>query len=66
MKPTPTFLLLEAKLGEPLAEFVRRLRKDERTWDYIARTLRTRTSNTVRFSTEALRKWFADEDLARV
>jgi len=66
MKQTPTFLLIEALIGEPLADLVRQLRRDERTWDYIARQLRTRTDNKVRFSTEALRKWFADEDLARV
>lgn len=60
MKRTPTALLLEAKLGEPLADFVNRHRADERTWGYIARKLRERTDVT--FSDEALRKWFvADE-----
>lgn len=62
MKQTPMALLVEAKLGEPLADFVNKLRDDERTWAYIARKLRDRTA--VVFSDEALRQWFADEDVA--
>jgi hypothetical protein len=59
VKQTPTVLLLEAKLGEPLADFVRNLRADERSWAYIGRKLRERTD--VQFSDEALRLWFLDE-----
>lgn len=62
MKRTPMALLVETKLGEPLAEFVNNLRADERSWTYIARKLRERTE--VAFSDEALRKWFEDEDVA--
>lgn len=62
MKKSATYLLLEVKLGEPLADFVTRHRDDERTWAYIARKLREATDDTVTFSVEALRKWFtADE-----
>ena len=59
VKPTPTYLLLEAKLGEPLAPFVQRLRDDERSFPYIARKLRERTNNEVKFSDERLRQWFS-------
>lgn len=59
MKQTPTALLVETKLGEPLADFVNNLRSDERSWDYIARKLRERTDVT--FSNEALRLWFTDD-----
>lgn len=61
MKQTPTSLLLEVRLGEPLAEYVRRMRSDERTWDYIARSLRRATDGKVKFSVESLRTWFADD-----
>jgi hypothetical protein len=63
MKQTPTALLLEAKLGEPLADFVTRHRDDERSWDYIARKLRDLTDVT--FSDEALRKWFVNDSTER-
>jgi hypothetical protein len=59
MKRTATAQLVELKLGEPLADFVKKLRSDERSWPYIARKLRERTD--VSFSVEALRKWFLDE-----
>jgi hypothetical protein len=58
VKPTPTYLLLEAKLGEPLAPLVERMRADERSFSYIARKLRERTDHKVPFSDELLRKWF--------
>lgn len=60
VKPTPTYLLLEAKLGEPLADYVTALREDERSWPYIARKLRERTNNEVAFSDEVLRQWFSE------
>lgn len=63
MKQTPTALLIEVKLGEPLADFVTRHRNDERTWDYIARKLREKTDVT--FSVEALRKWFVNDSTER-
>lgn len=62
VKQTPTYLLLEAKLGEPLADFVQRLRDDERPWRYVARKLRDATGNTVAFSDERLRQWFTDAE----
>jgi hypothetical protein len=58
VKPTPTYQLLEAKLGEPLAPLVERMRADERSFPYIARKLRELTNHEVRFSDEALRRWF--------
>lgn len=58
MKQTPTYLLLEAKLGEPLAPLVERMRADERSFPYIARKLRERTNHEVTFSDERLRQWF--------
>jgi hypothetical protein len=62
MKQTPMALLVETKLGEPLADFVNTLRNDDRSWPYIGRKLRERTA--VAFSDEALRYWFADQDVA--
>lgn len=62
MKQTPMALLVETKLGEPLADFVSRLRNDDRSWPYIANKLRDRTD--VAFSTQSLRDWFADADVA--
>lgn len=61
VKQTPTYLLLEAKLGEPLAPLVERMRADERAWPYIARKLRERTNHQVTFSDESLRQWFAED-----
>jgi hypothetical protein len=62
VRRSATYLLIEMKLGESLADYVTRHRNDERTWAYIARKLREATDNTVSFSDEALRKWFtADE-----
>lgn len=60
VKPTPTYLLLEAKLGEPLAPLVERMRADERSFPYIARKIRELTNHEVTFSTERLRSWFSD------
>lgn len=59
MKQTPMALLVETKLGEPLADFVTKLRDDDRSWPYIARKLRERTE--VAFSDEALRYWFTED-----
>lgn len=58
MTPTPTYLLLEERLGEPLAPFVLALREDERSWPYIARKLAEKTGHTV--SDEVLRRWFVE------
>jgi hypothetical protein len=60
VKQTPTNQLLEIKLGEPLAPLVEQMLADERSFPYIARKLRERTNNEVRFSDEALRQWFSD------
>lgn len=62
VKRTPTNRLLELALGEPLDGFVGALLDDERSYPYIARKLRERTDNTVPFSAEALRQWFADRE----
>jgi len=59
MKQTPTALLVELKLGEPLRDFVLGLRQDERSWPYIARKIKERTEVAV--SDDALRLWFVDE-----
>jgi hypothetical protein len=64
VKPTPTYLLLEAKLGEPLAPLVERMRADERSFPYIARKLRERTNHEVTFSTESLRQWFSEQSVS--
>lgn len=62
MKRTATAQLIEVKLGESLEAFVEQLRKDERSWSYIARKLRERTDNSIEFNVETLRKWFVDQD----
>jgi len=64
VKQTPTYLLLETKLGEPLAPLVERMRADERSFPYIARKLRERTNHEVAFSDESLRLWFAEDLVA--
>jgi hypothetical protein len=47
MRPTPSQLLLEERLGEPLEPYVQKLRADERTWRWIARHLAEKTGHTV-------------------
>lgn len=58
MKPARLYQLLEAKLGEPLAPLVERMRDDDRSFPYIARKLRERTG--VEFSDEWLRSQFSE------
>lgn len=64
MKQTPTQLLMETRLGEPLGPYVLNLRADERTWRYIARHLADKTGHRV--SPEALRLWFGAADAERI
>jgi hypothetical protein len=47
MRPTPSQLLLEERLGEPLGPYVLKLRADERTWRWIARHLADKTGHAV-------------------
>lgn len=56
MRPTPSQLLMEERLGEPLEAYVLKLRADERTWRYIARHLAEKTGHSV--SPESLRQWY--------
>lgn len=58
MRPTPSLLLMEERLGEPLEPYVRKLRTDERTWRYIARHLAEKTGHAV--SAEWLRVQFRE------
>jgi hypothetical protein len=62
MKQTPTQLLMETRLGEPLAPYVLKLRADERTWRYIAKHLAEKTGHAV--TPEALRLWFGAAERA--
>lgn len=54
--PTRTYLLLEERLGSPLARYVRGRRLDGRSWDAIALDLHTDTQIPV--TGESLRAWF--------
>ena len=56
MRPTPSLLLIQDRLGEPLEPYVQRLRADERTWRYIARHLAQKTGHEV--TGEWLRRQF--------
>lgn len=53
--PSSTYLLIESRLRERLDKFLLDRRADERSWDYIAREIRSRTDVTV--SRETLRLW---------
>ena len=53
-----TFLLIEQVIGEPLADYIRIARADERTWDWIARDIEKRTG--VKYSREWLRRNFGE------
>ena len=64
MQRTPAYKLIETRLGEPLEDFVLRLRADDRSWPYIARKLGQTTDHWV--TGECVRKWFGDADLERL
>jgi hypothetical protein len=52
-----TETLLGAVLGEPLADYVKRHREDDRSWQWIADKLSDATGT--RYSRELLRRWYA-------
>lgn len=58
MRQPTSYLLLEKAIGEPLHEYLRKLREDERTWTYIARAIKRRTG--IEVSDETLRRWHRD------
>jgi hypothetical protein len=55
---TRTATLIGKALGEDLAEYVRRHREDDRTWQWIADDLSEKTG--VKYSRELLRRSFPD------
>lgn len=55
-EPTPLFLLIEEKLGEPLAAFIA-ARRPEKPWRLIAIELTQRTGIDVTY--ETVRVWGA-------
>lgn len=52
------YQLIEARLGEPLADFVA-ARRPSTSWRQLAGDLSERTNTAVSF--ESLRTWFADD-----
>jgi len=58
-----TNVLIEKLLGEPLADYVKRHRDDERTWAWIARDLEARVG--VRYSREWVRRLSIGSDRER-
>ncbi len=58
-QPSPTYLLIEQRLGEPLAEFVAQ-RRPGTAWRRIATELLVRTGVDVTY--ETVRTWFAADE----
>lgn len=56
MQATPRLEKIESALDEPIFGFIDRLRKDDRSWAYIARTIFTATQ--IEVSDEFLRRWY--------
>ena len=56
MTPPTTYLLIEKAIGRPLIEYLRELREDQRSWQYIADRLAEMTG--VEISDESLRRWY--------
>jgi hypothetical protein len=56
---TPTYLLLENKLGRSLSRYVGAARKSQRSWNAIALELHKETGVAV--TSETLRQWFYDQ-----
>lgn len=56
MTPPTSYVLLEKAIGEPLVDYLGRLRDDERSWPYIARKVKEHTG--VEVSDESLRRWY--------
>jgi hypothetical protein len=57
-QPSATYLLIEERLGEPLAQYVA-ARRPGTAWRRIAMEIYKRTDVDVTY--ETLRTWFADE-----
>lgn len=55
---TPTQLLIEARLGQPLDRFVSQLRSKDWSWDEIAAELRER-GGVPTLNGESVRRWYA-------
>lgn len=62
MRRTVTHRLLDQALGRPLVDYLGELRSEGRSWREIARTVRERTE--IEVSTESLRRWHEDAELA--
>ncbi len=58
-----TATLISTAIGEPLADYVKRHREDDRSWQWIADNLSEKTG--VRYSRELLRRWYAAESSGR-
>lgn len=56
MTDNRTFQLISKLLGEDAMEYIARQRADERTWDWIARDLKTRVGVT--YSREWIRRCY--------
>jgi len=61
-QPSPTYLLIEERLGEPLAEFVN-ARRPHTSWRRLALEIFQRTHTDV--SNESLRLWFGHDEPER-
>ncbi len=59
-KPTPTYLLLEERLGRPLDRRVVKARGQGQSWNQIARALDHDTGIAV--TSQTLRNWFPEVD----
>jgi hypothetical protein len=58
VRPTPKLQLIETAIGEPILDYLDRLRKDDRSWPYIARVIAQRTE--IEISDEWLRVWYLE------
>lgn len=61
---TPTYLLLEERLGRPLDKRVIKARAAGQSWNQIAREIDYDTHVPV--TAESLRLWFGEADKARI
>lgn len=60
-RPSPTYQLIEQKLGEPLDQFVAK-RRPGTAWRLIAMEIYERTDIDITY--ESLRTWFTDPERA--
>jgi hypothetical protein len=61
MQATPKAQLIEVLLGEPLGDWVRRHRDDDRSWQWIANQVLTQTNSQVTVTGEYLRRLFGED-----